>query len=154
MAIEPTPPVAPSTITGPLCGLSPVCSMRTMPMPAVKPAAPNPPPPPHPTPLASLVSRSAAPPAHPPSPPPGATAAAVGPRGLECVGLRSGRLDALARFCVEHIDEPGEPRSGVGIARGHFRHARQDHAGEAPGEVDKVGIGAGPAAQHREIEPH
>jgi len=41
MAIEPTPPVAPSTITGPLCGLSPFCSMRTMPMPAVKPAVPN-----------------------------------------------------------------------------------------------------------------
>jgi len=34
-AIEPTPPVAPFTSTGPLEGFRPSCSMRTTAMPAV-----------------------------------------------------------------------------------------------------------------------
>src|SRR5206468_9796931 len=79
---------------------------------------------------------------------------AAGPLGVERLGLRLGRYDELDPFIVEHIDQPGEAPRGVSIARRHFRHARQDHAVEAPGEVDIVGIGARPAAQHREIEPH
>src|SRR5947208_14498529 len=77
-----------------------------------------------------------------------------GPLGVERLGLRLGRYDELDPFIVEHIDQPGEAPRGVSIARRHFRHARQDHAVEAPGELDIVGIGARPAAQHREIEPH
>jgi len=37
----PTPPVAPLTTTGPLAGVRPFSSMRTMPSAAVKPAVPS-----------------------------------------------------------------------------------------------------------------
>jgi hypothetical protein len=35
MAIEPTPPVAPFTTTGPLAGFKPLCSIFTIARPAV-----------------------------------------------------------------------------------------------------------------------
>src|SRR5437879_41353 len=79
---------------------------------------------------------------------------AVGPLGVERLGLRFGRYDELDPFIVEHIDQPGEAPRGVSIARGHFRHARDDHAVEALGELDVVGVGAWAAAQRREVEPH
>ena len=41
IAIEPTPPVAPVTMTGPLPGLRPSCSIRTTASAAVKPAVPS-----------------------------------------------------------------------------------------------------------------
>src|SRR2546426_361244 len=50
---------------------------------------------------------------------------AVGPLGVERLGLRLGRYDELDPFIVEHIDQPGEAPRGVSIARRHFRHARQ-----------------------------
>ncbi len=41
IAIEPTPPVAPVTITGPAPGFRPSCSIRVTARPAVKPAVPS-----------------------------------------------------------------------------------------------------------------
>ena len=41
MATEPTPPVAPSTITGPFLGARPFSSMRMTAKAAVKPAVPS-----------------------------------------------------------------------------------------------------------------
>src|SRR5258708_1761780 len=58
-AMDPTPPVAPLTIPGPFAGFRPLCSMRTIAMPAVNPAVPKAIAPQSVMPRGSLTSQSA-----------------------------------------------------------------------------------------------